>query len=247
VSCQRTLNSQQAFTLVELALVLLVLGVLTRSLIGPLTGARNLMDRRTTTEQLDTIKQSLLGHVVATGVLPCPITPSSTTGFDFQVNDELSGACPDSIGGLPAGLLGLSGVIDGNGQLLDVWNRPFRYAISLDNHAHRGDIELPDWTSAGEASRVGLRELGASITVCSQKHENTCPRTHVRANSVVFVVLSMGKDDSSAGSQTENQDNDLEFLLQDESIDAATMYDDQLVWATAPDIMYWMLRSGWLP
>lgn len=241
------LHHQRAFTLVELSLVLLILGLLTRSLLTPLAGARTLLNQRVTADQLESVRESLIGHVVANGALPCPLPSSSLDPLVPQVGQTALSECSVAVGGLPASTLGLAGATDEHGQLLDVWNRPYRYAVSLDSNAEKGDVDLPDWTTPGEATRVGMRELEAAITVCSQPHAGKCPQRSVRANNVVFVVLSLGPDDSPAGSQAENLDDDQEYLLQDESIDQATLYDDQLIWSTAADIMYWMLRSGWLP
>ena len=241
------MHHQRAFTLVELSLVLLILGLLTRSLLTPLAGARTLLNQRVTADQLESVRESLIGYVVANGALPCPVPSSSLHPLVPQVGQAALSECSVALGGLPASALGLAGATDEHGQLLDVWNRPYRYAVSLDSHTEKGDVDLPDWTTPGEATRVGMRELAAAITVCSQPNAGKCPQRAVRANDVVFVVLSLGLDDSPAGSQAENLDDDLEYLLQDESIDQATLYDDQLIWSTAPDIMYWMLRSGWLP
>lgn len=238
--------------------MLLIVGLLTTTLIKPLIGAKGLLDRKSTAAQLENIRDSLLAHVVANGFLPCPVAARSTSqsplpslsssaqAVSFEIPDA-SEVCKIEQGGIPARLLGILGEIDARGQLLDNWNRPYRYAVSLNSHPEEGTQGLPDWTSPGEATRVGLSELSAAITVCGESHRNRCPRQAIRASNVVFVVFSLGKESGVDGAQAENQDDDQEYVLQEESIEPAERYDDQIVWATVPDIMYWMLRSGWLP
>jgi len=224
---------------------------LTGAILEPLMGARQRSLRKATIDQLDVIKSSLLAHVVATGVLPCPMPLLVGEGLGIvsspDSDADSSRPCITVHGGIPAGVLGLAGPVDERGALLDSWNHAYRYTLSLNSHAQRGDLQLPDWTTPGEASRIGISNLDAELVLCNEGFRNRCPRRAVRANGVVFVVLSLGEDDSQEGLQYENQDGDIDFLLLAESVVPETRYDDFLVWSTSSDIVYWLLRAGWLP
>ena len=240
-------QTQSGFTLVEIAIVLLIVGVLARTLLEPLNRAQSHKQVEQTNNELQLIKDSLHAHLIAYGYLPCPITQSSISSASTSITSTTSTNCKNMQGGVPAALLGLSGAIDSHGALLDAWNNPYRYAVSLSNHASRGDQRLPDWTTAGEASRVGLRHLTSNLVLCTKPSRDACAKHNVRASNLVFVVLSQGKDASSSGAQLENQDNDAIYIVKDWSLSVDSAFDDQIVWSSNQDALYWMLRAAWLP
>jgi len=227
-------------TLVEMAIVLLILGILTKAVMAPLSAVQGHRQHREATSQLESIRRALWAHVVAGGVLPCPVVSS-------QRDDADAAICRNARGGVPARRLGLSGALDADGALLDPWNKPYNLAISLSSHEERGVSELPDWTSIGEVSRVGIADLSADIVVCTQSVANRCPDNLVRASGLAFVVFSTGPDDSTTGDQSENLDADSVFTAQESSIDPEHPFDDLLLWGTAAETIFWLLRAGWLP
>ncbi len=260
-------KSRRGFTLVELAIVLLVLGILARSALQPLTVGIDHRNYRTANAQLEEVRQQVIGHVVARGVLPCPLQASDNlmqshvgpapsgllnstqelSNYRVDVMPQQSRDCHESHGLVPAAILGLLGAIDVNGALLDPWGYPYQFAVSLDDNAEHGNRDVSDWMQVGEAARVGLPELAASISICTRSVQGSCPARNVRANQIAFVVWSQGKDRSDRGDQKENQDGDSVFVLRERSEVNDNAFDDQLSWGSAADVMYWMLRAGWLP
>lgn len=243
------------FTLVEMALVLLVLGLLTRAAISPLASVLEHRNRQATHNQLQDIKQAMLAHVVAFGALPCPVSMHANGDGAVQSN---AGDQPDTAiedrqqcrfheGGVPAIALGLPGSLSDTQALLDPWGRAYIYSVSLSNHAVMGNLDFADWTTPGEAARVGVPNLSADISLCTQATGNHCPAAKTRADQIAFLVLSLGKEPDQRGHQGENQDGDRQFVLGSESQQPDNYFDDQLVWGTASDLMYWLLRMGWLP
>lgn len=246
--------SGDGFTLVEMALVLLILGILSRAAVVPLIAAQSQRQTQSTAYQLEKIRESIIAYVVAYGALPCPLVDANRlNGFQSSLEylrafpAQEPSECVHEQGGVPSQLLGLAGAIDDNGALIDAWNQPYLYAVSLANHTERGDLSRADWTHSGEAALVGVPNLSADIVICMDMRASDCRGKDVRANQVAFVVLSYGRDNSGSGAQKENRDDDQVFLLQAESQLESNRFDDQLVWVTAADIMYWMLRMGWLP
>jgi len=243
-------KSQAGFSLVEIAIVLIVLGVLTRSAIGPLGAMIEQSHRKETAALLATVREALIGHVITTGVLPCPqplagaadISTSNTT-----TTGDNSPRCRQPQGGVPSNALGIVGRTDANGVLVDAWGQPVRYAVSLNSHASRGNAALPDWTTPGEPANVGIAELDADLQLCRVNASGDCPRREQRASAIVAVVLSTGADFSSDGPQIENQDEDAVFVSLPESRVAGHVFDDQLTWLSRSEVHYWMLRSHWLP
>ncbi|NND90654.1 MAG: hypothetical protein HKN42_07290 [Granulosicoccus sp.] len=231
-----------------MALVLLLLGVLTRAALKPYAAAQKNRHHAEVVAQLNSIKRGLWSHVIATGALPCPLAVSSGQApRATRPGRDPVQPCRVAQGGVPARRLGLPGAIDDGGALLDPWNRPYLYVVSLASHAERGNARQPDWIAPGEASLVGIRELSADIVLCAGSSPLSCPTRDVTANQLAFVVFSTGLDDSATGVQSENLDADRDFVLQEHSVHPEHPYDDQLIWGSAAETMYWMLRAGWLP
>jgi len=237
--------SQCGFTLVEIAIVLFIVGLLTRTLLEPVTVAQQNKKFDVTRSELLQIKDSLHAHVVAHGYLPCPLV--SATYQQAVAGDPHVANCTVEQGHVPAVELGLSGAINSQGALLDVWNRPYTYALSLNNHATEGNQRLTDWTTPGEASNVGLRHLSSNLVLCVEPSQVSCAKRKIRAQNLAFVVLSLGADDSTTGTQSENQDGDETFIINALSIRTDSPFDDQLVWSSTEDVLFWLLRAGWLP
>jgi len=173
----RYYKKQNAFTLVEMAMVLLIIGVLTKSAISPLSAMR-----------------------------------------EHRLH-----------------------------ALLDPWGRSLRYAVSLSNSTEAGDQALPDWTTPGEAAHVGISNLSSSLVICNSAATANCTGRAIRASQIAFVVLSTGADSSAQGYQGENLDGDDYFVSSGLSIAQDTYYDDLLVWGSNADVIFWLLRMGWLP
>lgn len=239
---KRAVAGMRGVTLVEMAIVLLILGVLTRAAIAPLSGLQQHRQHREAVSQLESIRHALWAHVVSAGVLPCPVVAGSGTAVT-----ESDSVCLRFSGGVPAVVLGLSGPVDSDGALLDPWGRPYQLAVSLFSHDQRGIPAEPDWTTEGETSRIGIAELAADLVVCNQAVTGQCPARSVRASELSFVVFTSGSDNTSAGDQSENLDADKVFTLQEHSVNTERPFDDLLLWGTAAETVYWLLRAGWLP
>jgi len=230
----------KGFTLVEMAFVLLILGLLVRIAVQPLAQLQERRLWQATQSQLSAIQQALFAHLVSYGRLPCPVTRQA---LSVNVNSVEPGGvenqsvnCTVSTGAVPANVLGLRGSIDPSGALLDSWGNPYLYSVSLKN-----------WTTVNQAASVGVANLSADLVLCLQVRTNNCKGASIRADQIVFVVLSRGADSSIAGQQAENQDGDNYFLVTPSNLIAGEEYDDQVVWGTSADAIYWLLRMGWLP
>lgn len=111
------MNRVRGFSLIEMAVVLLIVVLLLGSVLVPF--ATQVEQRRIaeTQKTLEEIKEALIGYAIAHGRLPCPAT-SPTNGSEY---------CPATSATVFAGLLPWSelGVAK-----LDSWGHTFRYAVS---------------------------------------------------------------------------------------------------------------------
>ena len=105
------------FTLVEMAIVLLILTLLAGSLTAGLSAHLARRAEAATDAALDEARDALLGHVVRKGYFPCP-AKSATDGSEDR---ETPQKCRKNVGLLPWATLGIPG--------LDGWSRRLRYAV----------------------------------------------------------------------------------------------------------------------
>ncbi len=265
VTIYRSRQPVQGFSLIEIALVLLILGLILKSTVMPLAALREHALQSKAEEQVQLIRDTLFAFVVAYGALPCPLLAGGTlTRVPLASNalnalESSTTPCGVPSGFVPAQTLGLTGALSDTGALLDPWNREYRYAVSVGDSAgvsteantRVGSNELNDmtgfWTVPGRAASVGVGELSAELVLCHATTQTNCSGLSVRSDQIAFVVLSTGRDGSSTGVQHENLDGDNYYTVAEESVVDGAEYDDIVSWGSAADVMYWMLRMGWLP
>ena len=83
--------SQKGFSLIEIAIVLVVLGLLLGGLLGPLSVRVEQQERAKTQALLEEIKEALLGYAAINGYLPCPTTETDPADDKYGVAAD---ACP---------------------------------------------------------------------------------------------------------------------------------------------------------
>ncbi len=110
-------NCQYGFTLVEIAVVMVVIALLLGGLLVPLSAQVELRRTSDTQKYLDEIRETLIGFAVSNGRLPCPATAVSA-GVESPSG---GGACTNNYNGfVPAATLGLA-VVDDQGFAIDPW------------------------------------------------------------------------------------------------------------------------------
>jgi len=209
---------QKGFTLVELAIVLVIVGLLVSAFLTPLSAqldqSRNAAARR----DLQEIKDVLLGFVVVNSRLPCPDTDGDGTE-DACANTN---ATSSTGGNLPWADLGLKST--------DPWGRAYQYRV---NNAFTTNFLL---TTVGTGAGI--------IRVCT---DNTCAFTESSNVPVlVFSLGKNGSALPVSLDEQENTDGDGIFVSHDFS-DGANAFDDLLVWVSSNLIMDRMVTTGKLP
>ncbi|MCE1184273.1 MAG: type II secretion system GspH family protein [Rhodocyclales bacterium] len=113
-----TPHRARGFTLVEMAMVLLILSLLASGLVSGLSSHMARRQEQATDAALEETRDALLGFLVRKGYFPCP----ARSGMDgTEDRNGSSGTCTRSRGLLPWATLGVSG--------LDGWDRRIHYAV----------------------------------------------------------------------------------------------------------------------
>lgn len=234
-------RNASGFTLVEMAIVLLIMGLLLGgglSVIGAQIDQQRIKDTQKT---LDDARDALLGFAIANGRLPCPAT-AATNGIESPVG---GGTCTNPYDGfLPAATLGIPGG-DANGFLTDAWgttaNR-IRYAVTTAN---------ANAITTGNGLRpplpTNMTNFAPDLHVCASSTGITavaCGAATPLTNNAVAVVFSLGKSAGSAGpDEAANQNNDRVFV----SHTMTATFDDMVTWLPPSTYFNRMVQAGVLP
>jgi prepilin-type N-terminal cleavage/methylation domain-containing protein len=209
------------FTLVELAIVLVIVGLLLAAFLGPLRAQIELRNISETRNNLAEIKDSLMGfalsHSAADGrpFFPCPDTDGD--GAENRVGN----VCTQPEGGLPFSDLGVNAT--------DSWNNRFIYRVtpafsnSLTGFTLNsvGDIILMD--------AAGGNVIGASLP------------------ALVLSLSENGSVPAFGADEQENSDGDNIFVNKEFSNSQVTPFDDLVVWLSTNALMNKMVTAGQLP
>ncbi len=227
------------FSLIEMAVVLVILGALLGGLLVSLSTTREIGQRNETEAQIEEILEALYGFAQANGRLPCPATAASN-GTEAPVG---GGNCTQRYGFVPSATLGLSGSVNTDGLLTDPWQSAYRYNVTTAN----GNA----FTTAGGMRAVGAAALTPNLRICT---DNSCAT--VIANNIPAVVVSLGSDwaNFSGANSVENSGeittagyrhaNNLDFASSGYIED---VYDDVIDWLS-PSLLYSrMFSAGQLP
>ncbi|MGI9262263.1 MAG: type II secretion system protein [Woeseiaceae bacterium] len=184
------MNKQSGFTLVELSIVILIMGLIIGGLAMPLSAQlENGRISETRKLLLDT-ESAIHGYALANGHLPCPATPGSN-----GLAAVAGGGCSVQHGFIPASTLGIAGPRNDDNLLLDSWSNPLRYSVSASDIDGDGSW---DFTAPGEMRDVTMPLLLPELAICSTATGATaaaCADASVTLTAgAPMVLISMGKD-----------------------------------------------------
>ena len=251
---------QRGFSLVELAIVVLVMGLLLGGLMMPLSVQRENARVRDGLQQLETARLAIEGFALVNGTLPCPATPDS----DGQAA-AAGGGCVTQHGFVPATTLDLNGNRNTDNLLLDPWGSPLRYSVSASDTNANGNW---DFVAPGEMQSVTMSNLAPELVVCSLAAGSTataCAGSNVTSiDAAPAIVYSMGKDWASftSADQLENAGatigggpsgsnypvaDDAVFVDAVRSSLTGSEFDDLLIWLPPATLYARLVAAGHLP
>jgi len=112
------MNRSKGFTLAELAVALVVIGLLFAGALIPLSTQIEVRNVTDTQRTMDQIKEAIIGFAQANGRLPCPANGTIAAGGTNAGTEQ----CADSFGVVPWATLGVPET--------DAWGRRFSYWVS---------------------------------------------------------------------------------------------------------------------
>lgn len=250
-----SLHKQHGFTLVELAIVLVIVGVLLGGFISTLASRIDHTRKSETVDELDDIKQAMMAYAFVNGNLPCPDCDVEVPGgcLAADLNDGLAdfaagGACKENeaAGNVPWVTLGLG--------RSDAWGTRYRYAVQ---NEYADNVAA--FTLAAPAGSAIIQEPDFAADA-----GGGIPKT--LANNIVAIILSQGKNGYGGISEDNvardavplinldernNTDDDQFYYIRPETtVDVNIVgreFDDIVIWISEYELKAKMVEAGALP
>jgi prepilin-type N-terminal cleavage/methylation domain-containing protein len=216
-------TAKRGFTLVEMAIVLVVLGLIASLLISPLTMRAEASRRHAAEDMLDSIIEALIGFALVHGRLPCPSIEADPASPAYGL--EQSPPCSLSVSGyLPWRTLGL--------PAHDPWGNP-RTNTSQPWTGHwryRPDKNFAEGT-------ISLSTLPSGAIQIKDHNGNLISTVDSR---VVAVVFSTGPNQQADGLNITYSPTSPQF----EAGEPTPAFDDLLRWISHPFLIARLARVG---
>lgn len=230
----KTSPSHTGFTLVEMAVVLLILTLLAGSLTVGLSHHATRRAETATDEALDEARDALLGYAVRKGFFPCP-AKSATDGTE----DRDAGTCKKTVGLLPWATLGIHGV--------DGWAHRLRYAATLKytskiTGTDDGDIEIV--TRNLDGAELKLTTEGGKTPVVILSHgSNGFGAIDQDGNVLLAPPASTDEARNASGDGRQFYSRP----LSENSGASGGAFDDRITWLSPNLIAHRLITVGRLP
>lgn len=235
------------FSLVEMAIVLMIVGLLLGGLLVPLSAQIEQRNNSDTQKSLAEIKEAIIGYALANGQLPCPADPTLATGVaNAGIARITCTTVTNSSGALPWATLGVSET--------DAWGRRYTYRVTSDfadtigSSTYGGCIPspIPTLASFGLCSSGNLNVLSAASGGVNI------------AGNVPAVIISHGKNGAGAytpqgtplpvASNADEQENSDGSAYNNYVSHIPTpTFDDLVVWISPNILLNRMVAAGKLP
>lgn len=232
---------RDGFTLIELAIVLLIVGLLLGGLLGPIGTRIEQQEREQTQIQLEDIKEALFGFAVTNGRLPCPAEPTVATGTVGAGTEKCS--ISSGKGVLPWVALG---VVE-----TDAWGRRFTY------HVTTSFMDAIAATTVSPPPTCTTIPTQSSFALCSEGNIKVTDGSNNISTEIPALVVSHGKNGYGAytpqgspipatGASTDeskNADSNAIYV----SHAYTSQFDDIVIWLSPNILFNRMVLAGKLP
>ena len=209
------MTDANGFSLVELAVVLAVLGLLAAGLLTPLAVQMESRDRAIAVTQLEQAREALYGFAMRNGRLPCPdVDADGRADPAFDPARKTTSICTRPEGALPGVELGVPTV--------DPWGQRLRYRVAArftwadsDGLCNGNAQQELDFCALGDIEIRGRGDNPATVGVQEGKFD------FLIASEVPALVWSGGRNATVAGlgvssvgaDELSNRDGDSRFFF----------------------------------
>jgi prepilin-type N-terminal cleavage/methylation domain-containing protein len=223
------MNSQRGFSLLEMAVVVAIAGLLLSGLLASVSGMQARQREAQTHRQLEEIREALSTFAALNRRLPCPANPTTaatTAGAGVERVPTAGGCTGGNSGVLPWSTLGLAQGDD--------WGRRFTYRVTATFARSGVAITLASTGDNTVRNAAGV-DIATQVPVVVVSHGANGRRSYNFAGAIGPA--------STDPSETENADADTLFVSDSPTQD----FDDLVIWVPISVLVGRMLQAGALP
>jgi prepilin-type N-terminal cleavage/methylation domain-containing protein len=249
---ERAVPAAAGFTLVELAVVLAIVGLLLGSLMFTLSAQTEQRSFEDTRRRLEQARELILAYAIVHGRLPCPATMGNNGMEKIQAPGPGSGGtCAASYNGyLPGAMIGYANT-DADGIGIDGWGNRIRYAVSKTSEPHfTDDLALKaGWSTTTPADIDICKRLAAP----NQSSCGTATNRVVSLGTAVAVIWSQGRNFAISGAASVDEQNNNDAFpafvsrVPSPAGSADGEFDDILTWIPVGVLYSRLVAAGVLP
>ena len=244
---------QSGFSLLELAIVLMIVGLLLGGMLNPLGAALETRQRARVEGQLERIREALTGFAMVNGYLPCPTTTTDPHDDSYGLEDPACAGDPVAEGYLPWRTLGTPEV--------DPWGLPRSTGADPFNGHWRYRVDR-NFSNAGSLFALNTAQA-ENLTIVDQRGLLLTAPTETPLAIVYSTGANLRPDGENArfeGAPCGNPDGydagsgfscpDGEPLYQGGGVSGGgnqASFDDMMVWLSRPRLFNRMVSAGRLP
>jgi prepilin-type N-terminal cleavage/methylation domain-containing protein len=227
--CNASARRSRGFSLIEMAVVLVIVGLLLSGMLTGMNALRTGQKEDGTRRDLDDIREALITFAILNRRLPCPAAPATanTVAGAGLERAPIAGGCTGGPAGvLPWATLGLPET--------DAWGRRYSYRVTPAFSRTAPAITL---ASVGDntVQNLALVSIATQVPVVVVSHgENAAGSRNVQG-----AQAALG---ANAG-EIENADADTIFT----SDTPTAAFEDQVMWVPTTILVGRMLQAGTLP
>lgn len=230
------MKKDNGFSLIEVAIALIIIGLLMGNLLTPISARMNQKNIKRTEETLEQIKQALLGFAVINGRLPCAAPDKD---IDSELNpipaedkgEEHSEWC-NKEGYLPWKDLGVG--------RFDAWGNLFRYRAEDEYTPQSPNLrQIFGITGTGSGLRIRSRQIDPSTTPLNDYFYLT---TTAGDSRVAAIIFSPGKN------RVADDDNNDLYKTYVSDVYVENDFDDILTWVSRNALAHRLIKAQqWEP
>jgi len=222
-------RNQLGFSLIELAVAVLVIALLLGSILVPLNTQLEQRKAAETRRMLEEIREALIGFAIINGRLPCPDTDSDPAAVGYGLEEATCGADPVTEGYLPWKSLGV--------PEMDAWGL---------KRTAPGSPRIGDWRYRVDRNFAAAFTLttgfGADALAVRNSAGSALTSSSERPVAIMFSAGSNTVGDAQNAISSFEPTNG----VYQSDVPSAT-FDDILVWVSRPILFNRMVAAGKLP
>ena len=231
----KTPTREHGFSLVELTIVLIIVGLLLGSLITPLSAQIEQRNYNETQQQIAEIREALIGYAVANGRLPRP----ATSAGDGVENPASCGTNNDDkcTGFVPWATLGV--------RKTDAWNKMIRYSVTPSLADAQFTLET---LKANSNKKVKTRDASGTESTLV----DNAPAVIYSAGKSNWGYADDGSELADASSTNADEDSNAAanrtfFAREQSTVPTGGEFDDLVVWLPPFVLINRLIAAGRLP